>query len=152
MTRYIFDLDRAIALGLFIPPDPASPPASGSPAAVAQLPANTTPLGQAWTRLLGLLKYSDSQSDVGQREVLQFIKDNSGVTLHAISDHFKTTPNAISGIINGGLQRNIKKAGFAEIDPVLRLVKEGGTWHYYAGVVLQAQPAIPSRAPSKPKK
>lgn len=110
-------------------------------------------LGQAWLHLLRLLPYSGPRS-VGQREVLQFIKDDSGVTLHAISDHFKVTPNAISGIINGGLQRNIKKAGFPDVDSVLRLSKEGGSWHYYAGAVLQAQPPIPLRPPpsAKPKK
>lgn len=79
--------------------------------AAAQLPPLTNVLGQAWLHLLRLLPYSGPRS-VGQREVLQFIKDDSGVILHAISEHFKVTPNAISGIINRSTESTSGKPAF----------------------------------------
>jgi hypothetical protein len=133
-VQYVFNPDRALELGIItilVPPDSSSSAAAGNDVSDA-----------LYQKFLSYLPRGET--DIGQRHVAQFIKESlDGVTMSAISSHFGITPNSASGIINGGLQANIKKAGFATVDPILKIEKRGRQWHYSPGEVLCRQPPIP---------
>jgi len=133
--RYLLDVTRALELGLLVEvnetPDESETRAS--------TPDEESSCYRKFLMLLPL-----AHRDVGQREVLRYIQEHpEGTTVPEMAGHFEDTTNTIVGIINGGLQRNIKKAGFAHVDRILRIVKEAGQWRYYPSDLLVAQPPIP---------
>lgn len=145
-SYYYLDLERAVELGIFRlgsrPPTAAEDGATPDGESVEGAPGAWEGVAEKvdadrFEKLLQLLPWTP-EGDVGQREVLHYIQENAGTTVPAIAAHFEVSTSVIVGIINGGLQRNIAKAGFPDRKAILDIIQEGRKWHYYPGEVLKA--------------
>lgn len=136
-VQYLLNLERALELGILTILVPSGDSSSGDGG------DDDSDVSDAlFQKFLSYLP--QGETDVGQRHVLRFIQEHpEGVAMPAITDHFGITPNSASGIINGGLQRNIKKAGFALVESVLRIEKKARQWHYAPGEILRRKPPVP---------
>lgn len=98
---------------------------------------------EAFRKLMAVLPRTKPGS-VSQRQVLRHIQQQEGgTTVTEMAQHFKTTGMSIGGIITGGIQRNIKKAGL-QLESILRIEQEGGEWHFYPGALLATQEPVPA--------
>ena len=141
-VQYIFHPERALELMLELGILSVAVPASAGDSGDDSDDSGDDVEALLFRKFLSYLP--QGEGDASQRNVLRFIQESrDGVAMPAITSHFGISPNSASGIINGGLQRNIKKAGFATVDPVLRFVKKARQWHYFPGPVLLRQPPIP---------
>lgn len=138
-VQYVLNLQRALELGII---SVLVPPAAASSEDSSDSDGIFDELGALYQGLLTYLP--QGETDVGQRHILRYIQERpEGTTVQEIATHFKISTSVAVGIINGGLQRNIKKAGFATIDDILWLEKKARKWHYSPGAVLQRQPPVP---------
>jgi hypothetical protein len=85
----------------------------------------------AWKKLLSVLKPNP-------KKVLQLIKDGAtrGLSAEMIAVQFGEDPNWFTGVFNGGIQRNIKAAGF-QLEEVVVIHRSQGTVMYFPGPELQ---------------
>jgi hypothetical protein len=84
----------------------------------------------AWQTFLALAKDNP-------KKVLQLIKDApNGLSAELIAEQFGEQPNWFTGVLNGGIQRNIKTAGF-KLEDVLNINRSGGTVLYFPGPELK---------------
>jgi len=101
----------------------------------------------AWMKLLSALKPNP-------KKVLQFIKTGppNGLSARMIADQFKQKPNWFTGVLNGGIQRNVKSAGF-QLEDVVVITQYRGMITYAPGPELKRRelksplPPSPAYAP-----
>lgn len=141
-SRYYLNLERAIELGIITvdaPPTAIRIEGTGKgdggsgPGGVDAPNADEERLN----KFLEILPWSPD-GEVGQREVLHCIQRTPGTTVPAIAAELEVSTSTVVGIINGGVQRNIDRAGFPDRKAVLDIVQQGRKWHYYPGEVLKA--------------
>lgn len=87
----------------------------------------------AWKTFLSLVKENP-------KKVLQLIKDagQNGLTAEMIAEQFDEQPNWFTGVLNGGIQRNIKAAGF-QLEDVVIIDRSKGTVMYSPGPELRSR-------------
>jgi hypothetical protein len=134
--RYVYNFERALELGLItvldVPDEQEEPAGEGPESERGQAAA-----AARFEKFLEILPVTD-EGGIGQREVLHYIQMDPGTTVPEIAANLGMSTHEVVGIINGGLQRNIAKAGFTRRGDILDIVKEGRKWHYYPGAVLKA--------------
>jgi len=107
-------------------------PVVRAPVVVARQPVNEDlDRDKAWKRLLSALKPNP-------KKVLQLIKDGAanGLSAERIAVQFGEEPNWFTGVLNGGIQRNIKAAGF-QLEDVIVIDRSQGTVMYFPGPELK---------------
>jgi hypothetical protein len=113
--------------------NPPGEPVVRTPVTKTRQPVNSINVDrdEAWTKLLSALKPNP-------KKVLQLIKDGaqSGLSAEMIATQFAQEPNWFTGVFNGGIQRNIKAAGFKTEDVVV-IDRSSGTILYFPGPELK---------------
>lgn len=80
----------------------------------------------AWEKLLSLLKDNP-------KAVLRLVKDSpNGISTEAIALQLNKKTNWFTGVLNGGIQRNVRAAGF-ELDDVVVIDRSKSTILYFPG-------------------
>ena len=132
--KYVFDLTRALELKILkLEETPGDAPQDQDEPVLN--------LEDAFRRFLTSLPKAKSGS-VSQRDMLRYIQQQkAGTTVSSMAQHFKVSGMSIGGVLTGGLERNIAKAGL-ELESIIKFEKEGGEWHLYPGPFLQQQPPV----------
>jgi len=95
--------------------------------------SSTANLNAEWAAFLGLVKDKEQQC-----RVLEIIKNHrEGVTGRQIADSLNLDKTIeATGIINGGILKNVVKAGFSEAS-VIRYQRVDGEMTYFPGPILE---------------
>jgi hypothetical protein len=113
--------------------DGAKPNQNPEPVVRAPVVATRQPVNakldrdEAWKKLHSALKPNP-------KKVLQLIKEgaSNGLSAELIAEQFGEAPNWFTGVLNGGIQRNIKAAGF-QLEDVIVIDRSQGTVMYFPG-------------------
>ncbi len=134
----IVGLAQARGLTAQVQVDPVSPAGVVRTDHVRPKVATRTAPGD-WSQLLNLINEA-------QLSVLRLVKNRPGITVRQIAKELGVKPNQVTGVVNGGLQKNLPRAGF-EVSEVLEIRQEAGEATYHPGPALLSN-SLPGGEPT----